>query len=360
MDLSLYIHVPFCKRRCAYCTFYHVPFVERYENEFVDALIAEFRQSIAQRGDVRLPTVFFGGGTPSVLSVASLGRIFDAIAPHATTDCEITMEANPEDVTPALLRAVKGLGVNRLSLGVQSMSDRALRVLKRCSAATNRSAVEAVRNTFDNFSFDLVLGTPDGSVDEVGMTLETLSDAAAPHYSVYCLEPGGVMEKDVEGFFANVDSESAAPEYLHVCEVFGERGYHHYEVSNFARPGRESRHNRVYWRGGDFLGIGPAAHSYLNGDRHHNEASIEAYVTSAGRPARQLDPRDAEARRLEHLMLSLRTSDGLPLDDAPCGSAGVAELVEAGLARALDGRLILTDGGYLLLSEIVLRVSEPA
>jgi oxygen-independent coproporphyrinogen-3 oxidase len=359
--LSLYVHVPFCKRRCAYCTFYHVPHITDFETRFVASLLAEWRAAVAELGDdVRVSTVFVGGGTPSVLRPESLERIMRALAPYVETGAEITVEANPEDVTAASLDHLARMGVNRLSLGVQSMSSRALTVLKRCGRDINAQAIELVQARFENFSIDLLLGVPGSSTAEVRLTLARVREVAEPgHFSVYCLEPGGVMAADVDGFFDHVDPEQSAEQYLFVSDALSSTGYTHYEVSNFARPGFESRHNRVYWRGGDYLGLGPAAHSFLDGERYRNEASVERYVDGAA-PPRVRDVRSGEQRRTEALMLALRTGDGLPVQETTCPSQVIDDLVASGLAGLRDDRLVLTDRGFLVLNEILLRVSGDA
>jgi oxygen-independent coproporphyrinogen-3 oxidase len=188
--------------------------------------------------------------------------------------------------------------------------------------------------------------------------MRCLTDCAPPHFAVYCLEPGGVMEAGVGGFFAGVDVERSAEEYLSVCESLGKGGYQHYEVSNFARPGHESRHNRTYWRGGEYLGIGPGAHSFIGGERWHNEPSIERYVTAGGASAlRHMESRDDEERLIERYMLSLRTSDGLPMQELQGPKSVVDDLLGSDLAVVVDDRLVLTDRGFLVLNEIVLRLT---
>jgi oxygen-independent coproporphyrinogen-3 oxidase len=362
-EISLYVHVPFCKRRCSYCTFYHVPHLETYESVLVDALVREFGAAAKEIGEpFRCPTVFFGGGTPSVLNEQSLDRVFAAIEPYlpGNASCEVTFETNPEDVTPDLLTNLRARGANRLSLGIQSMGADGLRILKRCAPRTNAGAVEIVKEHFGNYSVDLLLGIPEGLPADLRLTLDHLDRWDPPHVSVYCLEAGGVMEADVKDFFAGVDAERAADEYLLVCEELARRGYVHYEVSNFAKPGYESRHNRCYWRGGEYVGIGPAAHSFIGGERFYNEASIERYV-SAGiefpADVRRIEPRGPSARRLEDLMLALRTSDGLPLDRLTCRGSAVEELVAGAFARVVEGRVILTDRGYLVLNEVLMRLA---
>ncbi len=298
-----------------------------------------------------------------MLSETSLDTIFSAIGPFLSRvgSPEITFETNPEDVTAGLLQNLRARGVNRLSLGVQSMDADGLKILKRCTAPTNARAVALVKDHFDNYSVDVLLGVPGGSLTDLRRTLDIVAGWDPPHLSVYCLEAGGVMEADVTDFFAGVDPDRAADEYLLACEESAARGYVHYEISNFARPGYESRHNRCYWRGGDYLGIGPAAHSFVGGERFYNEPSIERYVapeTELPADVRRFEPRAASARRMEELMLALRTSDGLPLDGVTCPDSAVDELVTGALARVADGRMVLTDRGYLVLNEILLRVSS--
>ncbi|MFQ5510928.1 MAG: radical SAM family heme chaperone HemW [Candidatus Krumholzibacteriia bacterium] len=362
--VSIYVHVPFCKRRCPYCTFYHVPQIEEREDAFVDALLSEFGRAVEEIGEAfRAPTVFFGGGTPSALRAASFDRIINVLAPYLSSvhEPEITVEVNPEDVTAQRTADLRRLGVNRVSLGVQSMSARALRTLKRCAPDVNRGALELVRRRFDNVSVDLLLGVPGSSLRELEETTTEVCAARPRHVSVYCLEAGGDMDSGVREFLGRVDVESAADQYLAACRMLGEHGFTHYEVSNFALPGYESRHNRVYWDGGEYLGIGPGAHSCVNGQRFHNEPSIEPYL----RGARQLETRRVDVRRevdreLESLMLDLRTSRGLAVDRISCPPEVPAELATQGLARRRGGRLVLTDRGYLVLNDILFRLTRAA
>ena len=363
-EVSLYIHVPFCKRRCSYCTFYHLPHVDDYESGFVDALTREIDWALGELGsDVVLPTVFFGGGTPSTLQPASFDRVFEVIESRLAAQAEITVEVNPEDLSEAGLMHLKSLGVNRLSVGVQSMDARALRVLKRCRADTNRKGLELAARHFANFSIDLVLGIPESDSAAVMRTLAEVVAFGPAHVSVYCLEPGGVMMDEVGDFFDRVDGERSAEEYLLACDFMRRHGYTHYEISNFALAGRESRHNRVYWEGGEYVGVGPAAHSFVAGSRIFNEPAIERYIhgsTSGFASVRREEHRGAPERELEGLMLALRTSRGLALVDAKCQPVILNQLTDDGLAAIDGGRLRLTDRGYLLLNEIVLRIAQAA
>ncbi|UCG50826.1 MAG: radical SAM family heme chaperone HemW [Candidatus Latescibacterota bacterium] len=361
--VSLYVHIPFCERRCPYCTFYHVPKTDRaMETRLVEGLIGEFRIAGADLGrQFQIPTVYFGGGTPSLLDHRSFEILIDEISPFLTAgSVEITVESNPEDVNERLMQNLSGIGVNRLSLGIQSMSSRAQNVLKRCTPRSNEQAVRIAKRYFQNISLDLLLGIPGGTARELEESLAAVDRFEPQHVSVYCLEPGGVIPPDTDDFFDRVDMERAADEYLLVCDRLRTRGFGHYEVSNFARSGFESRHNKVYWNGGEYLGIGPSAHSFIEGERYSNVPSIDQYLAEwpmFPRTVRRHEVRGETERRLEEIMLDLRTSVGTPLDRLKCNPRLVDELVDEDLASIVEERLVLTDRGYLVLNEIVHRLS---
>lgn len=355
--LSLYIHVPFCTRRCSYCSFYHVPKERERERAFVDALVDEIDVAFAGFGAASLRTVFVGGGTPTVLERHEWERVIAAIAPFVPAGGieEFTVEMNPEDVDAGLLDFLHGLGVNRASLGIQSMHEVGQKVLKRCAPEVNERAIDLVSRRFDNVSFDVLLGVPKTTAGDLSHTLRRLLAKAPTHLSVYGLEPGGDLGEEVERFFRAVDPDRVADEYLEACDLLGGAGYGHYEVSNFARPGRESLHNRVYWDGGDYLGVGPAAHSSIGGARFANAPSIDAYVARRGDAhlAARLYDAGGDAR-LESAMLGLRTDRGIARE--ACEPNAVEAMVEAGLATVESGRIRLTDRGYLLLNDVVLKL----
>ncbi len=357
-DLSLYIHVPFCTRRCSYCSFYHVPSGSDRERRFVDALLDEIDVAFAAAGPVRLRTVFVGGGTPTVLARGEWERVVAALAPYTPVHGidEFTVEMNPEDVDGALAQFLRGLGVNRASLGIQSMHPIGQKVLKRCAPEVNERAIDVVCRVWNNVSFDVLLGVPKTSIDDLRATLRTLIARAPSHLSVYGLEPGGDMAEEVDRFFRAVDPDRVADEYLETCAMLAAAGYRHYEVSNFAHAGKESRHNRVYWDGGDYLGVGPAAHSMLDGRRFSNRPSIDEYVAHRGAQhlaARVFD--EGGDDRLEAVMLALRTDRGLSATD--CDARQLDALTSEGLVRIEANRVRLSDHGYLLLNDVVLRLT---
>jgi len=359
--LSLYIHVPFCTRRCSYCSFYHVPAAEERQRAFVDVLVDEIGAGLAAIGEpVTLGTVFVGGGTPTVLEPSHWRRLVRAIEPHAVPGgaLEFTVEMNPEDVTEELVAFLRALGVNRASLGIQSMHAVGQKVLKRCAPGVNAGAIGIVRRAFDNVSFDVLLGVPRTTIADLGDTVRALLAFEPAHLSVYGLEAGGDLSHEVERFFRAVDPDRVADEYLWVCEALRARGYGHYEVSNFARPGFESAHNRVYWDGGDYLGVGPAAHSSIGGRRFWNEPSLDAYLARRADghvAARHLDVEGDH--RVERAMLWLRTDRGLPRSECACTDAVLGAFVAEELVVESHGRVFATDRGYLLLNDLVLRLT---
>ena len=360
--LSLYIHVPFCTRRCSYCSFYHVEAQREREVRFVDALVGEIDAALSPGDDVALRTIFVGGGTPTVLGNDSWERIMQALAPWMPSGgpAEFTVEMNPEDVTREMVAFLRGLGVNRASLGIQSMHDVGQKVLKRCTPEINAHAIDIVMREFDNVSFDVLLGVPKSTPDDLTRTVESLVAYRPRHLSVYGLEAGGDMSHEVERFFAAVDPDRVADEYLTVCSALASSGYRHYEVSNYAQPGFESLHNRVYWDGGDYLGVGPAAHSSMGGQRFWNEPSLDAYLSRSGAQhvaARHIDV--IEDSGLERLMLALRTDRGLARESCR-DDAVVEQFCRDGLLAADGDRIRATDRGYLVLNELVLRLSERA
>ena len=237
--LSLYVHIPFCHRRCPYCSFYHERHSRDGEKTFVDAVVDEARRTLDSiPGVARLDTVYFGGGTPSVLAESSWSRILKIVDEYVseTEKTEFTCELNPEDVSEELLDYLSGAGVNRISLGIQSMDEVAQKVLARCPPETNRRAAKLVKDRFSNVSLDILLGVPNRRIGSLVSTLDELLASPPAHFSVYCLEPGGDVGERVERFFDAVDAGRSAEEYLLVCDRLETAGYRHYEVSNFALP----------------------------------------------------------------------------------------------------------------------------
>ena len=369
-NIGLYVHVPFCASKCAYCDFYSRVRQDQ-RSGYINALLAEIG-SYASR-QLRADSVFFGGGTPSLLSPDELGRIMAALrqAFILAEDAEITMEANPETVDAEYLRAVRQLGINRLSFGVQSAVQRELSALGR--RHTFPRAVQAVEDArsagFDNLSLDLMLGIPYQTAESLQETLREVLALRPEHLSCYLLkieEGTPFYRKHAETLCASEDD--TADYYLAVCRALRENGYGHYEISNFARPGFESRHNLKYWRDEPYIGFGPAAHSCLDGKRFYNPADLAAYIAADGLCG-QSETEEPAGSASERLMLGLRLSEGIDVQEIgkkdPSFSAeeqraflGRCKRFEkAGLLAVKEGHVALTEEGMLvsnlLLSELL-------
>jgi putative oxygen-independent coproporphyrinogen III oxidase len=352
-----YVHVPFCVHRCDYCAF--ATWTDR--GHLMQAYSAACITEIGRAAMPPASSIFFGGGTPSLLPGEMLGAVLSAIprAPGA----EVTVECNPETVTAGLLAAYRGAGVTRLSFGVQSMVPAVLAALGRQhDPADIRRAVALAGDAGfgDNYSVDLIFGGAGETVEEWGRSLaEVLAlDPAPVHVSAYGLtvEPGTPLAADPA---RHPDPDDQADKYLMADRLLGEAGFEWYEISNWSRPGAECRHNQLYWSQGEYRGIGAAAHSHrLLGDgssrRWWNVRTPERYlrVIEAGDdPAAADDIVDPATRRIEALQLALRTRDGVPAD------ALADDPLIAGLVRPVGDRLILTVEGRLLANEVALRLA---
>lgn len=371
--MALYIHVPFCRRKCGYCSF--VSGADRADdiNAYVDAV----RVELARRaGGETLTSIYFGGGTPSLLSAGQLGDIFAAVRLHFNIreNAEISLEANPGTVDEDYLAEIRRLGINRLSLGFQSLDDAELGLLGRIhTAAEAREALAAARRAgFDNINLDLIYGLPGQTLAAWRRTLETAIDLHPEHLSLYALtlEPDTPMYRDVEsGRLPAIDPDRAADQYELAEDMLDGADYRHYEISNWALPGRECRHNLVYWNNEPYLGIGVAAHSSVGGHRLANTDDLDAYLAafsgsslSAGKMDEEISP---AMYRAESVILGLRQGQGIDLT-AISGRLGIdvlseygvrfEEMMEAGLLERSNGNIRLTRRGRLLGNEVFWRL----
>ena len=355
---GVYVHVPFCAARCDYCAF--ATWTDRHHlaKRYADACIAELTEAAAA-GELRPATsVFVGGGTPSQLQPALLARVLAHI--ETAPGAEVTVECNPEDATKELLGVWRGAGVTRLSLGVQSMVPAVLERLGRRGrpAQVGRALAIAADAGIGETSVDLIFGSVGESDDDWRRTLDAVLslDPAPAHVSAYALtvEPGTPLAADRA---RHPDEDAQASRYLIADELLGDAGYHWYEVSNWARPGHECRHNQLYWDQGDYRGIGCAAHSHAAGRRYWNIRSVDRYVDAVerGRPPTAGEERlDPGQRAFEALALALRTRRGVP-DAALPDDAEIAALVER-----RDGRAVLTQRGRLLANALSACLEVPS
>ena len=378
---GFYVHVPFCRVRCGYCDFNTYTAEElgpdggapgASRTTYAEAAIAEVRRARQVLGERDLPvdTVFFGGGTPTLLSPADLGSIVAAIAGEfgLVEDVEVTTEANPDSVAAWDLEELRGAGFNRISFGMQSAVEHVLKVLDRTHDPLRVPAVVQwarqagfARQDGGSLSLDLIYGTPGESLADWELTLDAALACAPDHVSAYSLivEEGTALARRVRrGELPMPDEDDLADKYLLADERLGRDGLEWYEVSNWARDAASRcRHNLLYWTGGDWWGVGPGAHSHVGGVRWWNVKHPAAYADrlAAGRsPAHAREVLDAETRRVERVLLELRLRDGLPvnvLDRA--GRANVARLVDDGLLTRHAERLVPTRQGRLLADALV-------
>ncbi|MDX2134074.1 MAG: radical SAM family heme chaperone HemW [Saprospiraceae bacterium] len=334
---GLYLHIPFCKKACHYCNF-HFSTSLQSKDELLAALHRELALQRDYLGGQRLDTVYLGGGTPSLLSTAELVALFDAIERIYTVSegAEITLEANPDDLDAEKVNDLRAYTpVNRLSIGIQSFRDEDLRWMNRAhQARESHACLERVAGAgFDNWTADLIYGLPGGSDRDWADNIRTLLDYGVPHISAYCLtiEEGTALHHFVKkGKEKPVDEETALRQFEYLMQALEAEGFQHYEISNFARPGRLSRHNSNYWLGEPYLGIGPSAHSYDIGSRQWNVGNNARYIRSLQENTvpferEQITP---VMRYNEYVMTRLRTHWGCLPDDIRAFGASFYEHFE--------------------------------
>ena len=306
---GLYIHIPFCKSKCGYCGFYSIPSI-KLKDRFLEALKAEI---IARKDylnlnrpcgldpqfpkpakalpfedkDKAIETLYFGGGTPSLLSAEEIADLLHLINSHypIAPNPEITLEANPDTLSEPYLHALRELGINRLSIGIQSFFDNDLQYLgrKHNSEHARNCLVWAKQAGFDNLSLDLIYGLPTSNADQWNRNLDLFFEAEIPHLSAYALtlEPNSILTKQIElGKALPISEDDALRDYEILCRRAAENGYLHYEISNFCQSGMHSKHNASYWFGAPYIGFGPSAHSYDGSSRQWNVSNVEKYVAS--------------------------------------------------------------------------------
>ena len=380
--LSLYVHIPFCIAKCGYCDFNsyaldtllekgHAP--EDWARRYTDALTEEIESRVEQFSleGREVGTIFFGGGTPSLFPAEETRRILDLVTAtfDLDSDCEITLEANPGAAEAERFGALREAGVNRISIGVQTFDDAALKRLDRVH--TGDDAQEAFRSAreagFANVSLDLMFGIPYQTIDMAERDIERALDLGPEHLSAYelTIEPGTAFHaRQARGELNGLPDEETALRRWEIRDAaLAGAGYERYEISNFARPGFACRHNLNYWRRGDYLGLGAGAHSLIEGERFWNHARPDVYAHSACNPTANSERVDEPQKAIgETLMLGLRVKEGVSLAhiERECGadpeeSFGelFCELENAGLIARENGRLRLSDKGTLLANQVL-------
>jgi len=345
---GIYVHIPFCKKRCLYCDFFSTTLLER-RKAYVDALLREIAARKEETGAIR--TIYLGGGTPSTLDAEDIQRILRAIGTEQAT--EITMELNPGDATETYLKQIRAAGINRLSIGIQSFQDELLPLIgRRHTAAQALTAVSmALQAGFDNLSIDLMYALPTQTMEQWKADIETALRLNVQHISSYGLmyEEGTALTRQMEsGQLQAIDEDTENAMYDYLCERLQEAGFVHYEVSNFALPGYEAQHNSNYWNGTPYVGIGAGAHSYIGVERSWNPDDLETYIRGDfQRASETLTERDCYNERI---MLGLRTAKGVAKQDI---RADISKYVEAGLLHEKEGRIVSTQKGIHILNRII-------
>lgn len=362
--LGFYVHVPYCRRRCPYCSFATAPLAAGALDRYLGTLGRELDHLAALPwvGRVRLDTVFLGGGTPSLLAPAALAEILERLRAgfRVAPEAEVTVECNPESVTRASLAAYRRAGVNRVSLGVQSLDDAVLaRLGRRHDARGARAAFAAARAAgFANVSVDLIYGLPGLTLDAWARTVDAVLAWEPDHLSAYAL----TLDAGSRWAAGVVDGlppeETVVAQYWALARAAGARGLEHYEISNYARPGRRCRHNLNYWRAGEYLAAGPAAAAHVGGVRWTAAAAVErwaAAVEAGASPVESHERLTPRQRRAERLVLGLRTADGVPAawlaaraESEPTLARRLAAWRAGGLLTEIGDAVRLTEAGFLV------------
>ena len=352
---GVYIHIPFCAKKCDYCAF--ATFTDRHQltTDYLTALRTHIKRSVASSMP-RATSVFIGGGTPTLVPAAELMSVLAEIPLAA--GCEVTVECNPDDITLEMMQTYRAGGVNRISIGVQSTVDHVLKSLGRTHNPENvQRSVSFVREAgFETFNLDIIYGAAGETLDDWSRTLRDVAALDPPHVSAYGLtvEANTVLATQLD---RHPDDDDQADKYLLCDDALSVNGLQNYEISNWAKPGHECKHNSLYWQQGNYEGFGSAAHAHLNGRRWWNVRTPDRYIelVNAGEsPESSSETLDAETSKREMLQLLVRTREGVPH-----GSFSDKDLDEMSeLLDRQEDRIVLTRAGRLLANEVALRLID--
>ena len=368
--LGLYIHIPFCARKCNYCDFYSLPHSRAEEEEYIAALCDHIKGDSVLYKDCAFDTVYIGGGTPSVLSPESLERLVSTVKSclNLTQGGEFTIEVNPCSVTEEKLLAYKSLGINRLSMGVQSANDSELSCLGRLHT---KDGAERAYNLarfcgFDNISLDLMFGLPNQSLGDFKNSLDFVLSLSPEHISAYGLK----IEKNTP--FGRMQNSLSLPcedeeydMYTVLCDTLLGKGYEQYEISNFSKKGYRARHNVKYWLAQEYVGFGPSAHSYFNGVRYYYSSDLASYISGNRKKINEEAEAPDEIEKMdEYVMLRLRLCDGVDVKefkdafnkDFLCEYPGVLDYVKSGHMTSQNGKVAFTKEGFFVSNYILSNV----
>lgn len=321
MMAGIYIHIPFCRQACHYCNF-HFTTSLHFKTELINSIIKETKLQKGYLGNELVETIYFGGGTPSLCSTEEIESIITQIRNifSVTDEAEITLEANPDDISEEKLLGWKSIGINRLSIGIQSFFEEDLRWMNR--AHNSKQAIDSLRMArahFDNITIDLIYGTPQLTNEKWKKNAETVIQLDIPHISCYALtvEPKTPLQKLIQQHkSADVDPDKQSEQFLLLMQWMKDGGYDHYEISNFAKPGQRSRHNSSYWQGKKYLGLGPSAHSFDGSSRQWNISNNQQYIQAIRNDQLSVEKEvlTKTQQMNEYIMTALRTMEGLNLD----------------------------------------------
>ena len=361
---GIYIHIPFCKQACFYCNF-HFSTSLRYKNELVTALLKEMELQKNYLGDETIETIYFGGGTPSLLEIEDLKLLLEKIKSsfQIALNTEITLETNPDDIFEEKLLGWKETGINRLSIGIQSFFDEDLKWMNRAHNAEQAvGSLQLAIQQFNNITIDLIYGTPLLTDAKWKQNVETAISLGIPHLSCYALtvEAKTPLHKMIrEHKTEDINTDKQSEQFLFLMEWMHDAGYEHYEISNFAKKDFRSRHNSSYWQGKKYLGIGPSAHSFNDFSRQWNISNNTMYIESINKGTIPFEKEDLTAtqRLNEYIMTSLRTTEGLDLKKVHEAAshklqATSKKYIDSGLMKLNDEHLVLTNEGKLLADGI--------
>lgn len=365
---GIYIHVPFCQSRCAYCDFYSTTLLAHRES-YVDTVCRELALRLSELGDEPIETIYFGGGTPSTLSLEELQRIINAIPrpEEHDEDLEVTLEANPDDLTEAYVEGLRTLPINRVSIGIQSFHDNTLRLIGRRHTASE--AIEAAhrlqRHGLSNISIDLIYGLPGETIDDWGYSLNQAIALGVKHISAYHLtyeEGTRLWHMKEQGSVSPINEEQSLRSFELLREKLLAAGYEHYEISNFSLPGYHSRHNSSYWQDVKYIGVGPGAHSYDGSNRRWNLSSLTDYIaTPIGKDVlHEVEHLTEEERYDERIITELRTVRGIDLTKllADFGERYHTHCLQAATPYIERGQLICTEDNRLRLTPESIFISD--
>lgn len=374
-DLSFYVHIPYCVKRCGYCDFNtYTPSqlqeggtLETVSGDYIDAVLREIDIAFTRAPGAAVPTIFFGGGTPSLLPPRDLGRVISSIKGkwNLAEDAEVTLEANPDSVDAARLAELRSVGFNRISFGMQSAVPHVLKVLDRTHNPDNiAKAVEVARGAgFESISLDLIYGTPGESLEDFRTSVTSALELGVDHLSAYALivETGTKLAAQIKrGELTMPNDDLMADMYLLVDQLCEQAGMSWYELSNWSKPDHESRHNLAYWRNANWWGLGPGAHSHIDGIRWWNMKHPTAYKNAlfgGASPMQESEVLTAQQKSDEAIMLSIRMRGGISLRDLSQGQRErVAEYRQSGHLDSTQwdaGTLQLTPNGRLIADRIV-------